>query len=240
MGRRGRRDLGKAARRLPGDARRTALTAPLTWADRGYRLGRLVLSLLFRATGGLIVRGAARIPPDGPLIIVANHASVVDGLILVAACPRRMVSLSAAYLFTRPGVGALLRWFGAIPVEGGTGATAGMKRALSHLGAGGALMVFPEGGVGRQPRPFAPGWAYLALKAGAAVLPVGIRGSGRLLPPGEWRPHRARVEVCIDEPLRLSSMARPPRTAMAALNVMMEERVRDLCAGRHGPSPTGR
>ncbi|MGC7847544.1 lysophospholipid acyltransferase family protein [Desulforudis sp. 1088] len=198
-------------------------------SDAGYRLVRFLLSLLFRITGGLVVRGKAQIPLDAPLIVVANHASLADGIVLVAAFPRRVASLSAAYLFERPIAGPLLRWFGAIPVEGGPGAAAGIRKALHLLETGGALMVFPEGGVGPGHRPFEPGWAYLALKAGATVLPVGIRGSGHLLPPGTMRPHRAKVEVAIGQPFTVARTARPRRAEMASLNTMMEKQLWYLC-----------
>lgn len=211
--------------------RQSEVRAAAVEAGAGYRLGRFMLAQLFRITGGLMVEGKAGIAPAGPLIIVANHVSVVDGFVLVAAFPRRLVSLSAAYLFDRPVIGSFLRWFGAIPVEGGSGGAFGVRRALRFLEAGGALMIFPEGGVSPEPRPFESGWAYLALKSGATVLPVGIRGSDRLLPRGARCPRRAKVELVIGLPFAVARTGRPRREAVNALNTVVEGRVRRLCAG---------
>ncbi|KUK41591.1 MAG: Phospholipid/glycerol acyltransferase [Clostridia bacterium 62_21] len=193
-----------------------------------YRLGQALLSLLFRATGGVVVEGGARIPLHGPLIVVANHASLVDGLILVAFFPRRLHSLSAAYLFRRPVIGRFLRWFGAIPIGSESGQAVGLKKAMRLLEAGGALMVFPEGGITSKPRPFQPGWAYLALKSGAVVLPVGIQESARLLPPGRWCLRRAKVKLLLGTPLVISRVTRPRRDEIASLNAAIERQVREL------------
>jgi len=55
-------------------------------------------------------------PRTGPVIVGANHISLLDGFLLVAFWPRRITFLSAAYLFKMPVVGAFLRAIGAIPV----------------------------------------------------------------------------------------------------------------------------
>lgn len=196
-----------------------------------YRLGKALLSLLFRATGGVVVEGRARIPLHGPLIVVANHASLVDGLILVAFFPRRLYSLSAAYLFRRPVIGCCLRWFGAIPIGSESGQAVGLKKAMRLLEADGALMVFPEGGITTEPRPFQPGWAYLALKSGAVVLPVGVQESARLLPPGTRYLWRVKIKLSIGTPLAIPQVTRPRRDEIASLNAAIERQVREL-AGR--------
>ena len=73
---------------------------------------------LFRGAFRLKVVGRERIPAEGPLVIVANHESNLDGFVLISVFrERRLTFLSAAHLFERPAVGRFLRGIGALPVE---------------------------------------------------------------------------------------------------------------------------
>jgi 1-acyl-sn-glycerol-3-phosphate acyltransferase len=165
-----------------------------------YHLFKILCKILFGIIGRVEVSGLEQIPEKGPLIIVSNHQSLLDPLILMSAIPRRVTFLAAAYLFSIPVVGQLLKLAGAMPVKGGKGDYGSFKKSLSLLHKGGAVGLFPEGGVSLDGniRQLMPGWAYLVLKSGAPVLPVLISGSRNVLPPGKYipRPGKIRITVC--------------------------------------------
>jgi 1-acyl-sn-glycerol-3-phosphate acyltransferase len=161
-------------------------------------LWRLVLAL----TGGLTVVGAL---PRGGCVVVANHSSHADTAALLAALPSRhapRVAAAADYWFAggwRPLVCRTLA--AAFPVRRTGGGSADMAPAVALLRAGRAVIVYPEG----TRRPGAPsrfhsGAFRLAAAAGVPVVPIGIAGTGDLLPK-HGRLHRTRVTVRIGTPV---------------------------------------
>ncbi|MDN5331050.1 MAG: 1-acyl-sn-glycerol-3-phosphate acyltransferase [Tepidanaerobacteraceae bacterium] len=173
-------------------------------------------------------------PKEGPLIVVSNHQSILDPLVIMAYIPRRLRFLAAAYLFKIPGLNILLRLYGAIPVnDAERGDISSLKKALSILKRDGAVALFPEGGVSPDGklRPFKQGFIYLALKSGAAILPVAVRGTKDVLPVGRYLPRRGRIELKVGEHI---SWGRKDRISSAdeewldEVSKMVEEGVRAL------------
>ncbi len=130
---------------------------------------------------GLRVEGLEHLPPDGPLIVASNHASIADGPILIVASERRRLLryLTKAEAFSVPVLGWYLRATGMIPVDRSRGDVLAMRSAVEFLRKGGALGVFPEGTRSKDGRPGRPkpGVGFLARESGAAVVPARIRGS---------------------------------------------------------------
>ena len=159
----------------------------------------MLMRLLFR----LEARGTEHIPRSGPLVIVANHSSVLDPPLVGGAAPRPLTYLAKAELFDIPLLGALIRGVNARPLRR-DGADAGaLRTALRVLDDGGALLVFPEGtrgpeGVLREPKA---GAAMLAILGGAPVVPTYIKGSGAAWPKGRRLPRPAKVVVTFGPPL---------------------------------------
>ncbi len=176
------------------------------------------------------IMGLGNVPPAGPLVVVANHTSLLDGFLLVAFLPRRITFLSAAYLFRLPVVGAFLRAIGAIQVQNEGSELAGMRAALRVLSGGGILVLFPEGRICQtdKPVPFQTGWAYLALKAGVPVLPVAIKGAGKALPVGAFFPRRSKICVQIGAPWTMEKVGRPGPETLAALNTKLVSQMRQM------------
>ncbi len=151
-------------------------------------LVRWVLALFYRR---IDVVGLEHIPESGPLIVAANHQNaLVDPMLLLALIPRRMVALAKAPLFRHPVIGPFLRLLGALPVHRRQDGNADPGRnrtmfaaATNHLGAGGAVLIFPEGV--SQPEP-----ALMPLRSGALV-PVGLVYHE----PGTFRAGRAFLQV---------------------------------------------
>lgn len=195
-----------------------------------YRLIRLLCRLVFTIGYGFTVYGTENIPRNGPVIVVANHSSLLDGFVLAACLPRKVTYFSSAYLFGLPLAGPFLRGIGAIPVQKNEGGVTAIKKALQVLAAGGVLGIFPEGGVGlgEKVRDLQAGWAYLAIKSGAPVLPVAIRGSSNALPPGARIPRRGRITVIIGKPQNCPRELRPRRKTMAAANSRLVEELKYL------------
>lgn len=139
-----------------------------------------------RALRGLEVSGLENVPEAGPVIIAANHVSLLDPpLVGVAVYPRRAPFFVAKRELFRPApVGAFIRGLGAIPVDRKAADTGAVRKALEVLEAAGCLVLFPEGTrarPGRPPRPPKAGVAYLARQTGAAVVPARVRGTDALL-----------------------------------------------------------
>lgn len=157
------------------------------------------------------VYGRERIPKDGPVVLVANHSSLLDGPIIVSVLGRRPVFLIKRELFVGP-LGAVLTRLGQLAVRRGTPDRAPLLAAVRVLNGGGLIGVFPEGTRGSGEVVAAHnGAAWLARAGNAVILPVACRGTRR--PPGTKHRWRPRVDVLIGDPL--PTPAAKGRTALA-------------------------
>jgi 1-acyl-sn-glycerol-3-phosphate acyltransferase len=156
-------------------------------------LAVLVMRLWFR----LEVRGTEHVPAAGPVLLVANHSSLLDPALVGGAAPRRLCFMAKAELFRVPLFGRLIRALNARPVRREGASAQALREALDALRSGQALLVFPEGTRGDEGdiRPPKPGAGMLAVMSGATVVPVYVSGSGRALPRGRLVPRPAKVVV---------------------------------------------
>jgi 1-acyl-sn-glycerol-3-phosphate acyltransferase len=156
---------------------------------------------------GLRTRGREHVPATGPVLLVANHVSLLDPPLVGGAAPRRLNFLAKAELFRVPLLGPLIRGLGAQPLRREGPDAGALRAALRVLKGGGALLVFPEGTRGQEGRlgPAKPGAGMLAVLAGAPVVPVYISGSGRAWPRGRRFPRPARVTVTFGPPLAVTT-----------------------------------
>jgi 1-acyl-sn-glycerol-3-phosphate acyltransferase len=180
-----------------------------------------LMRLLFR----LERRGAEHIPARGPVLVVANHSSVLDPPLIGGMCPRPLTFLAKAELFQIPGLGWLIRRLNARPLRREGADPSALRTARRVLDEGQALLVFPEGtrgeeGILREPKP---GAALLAVQSGATVIPTYVSGSGRAWPRGRRLPRPAKVMVTFGTPLRFPRVAGADRKAQyeAASRQMM-------------------
>jgi 1-acyl-sn-glycerol-3-phosphate acyltransferase len=164
---------------------------------------RLLLPLQARVTAF----HTERCPRTGPLIIVANHLGLLDPLIVATRVPRRMRILAKAEVFQWFALGGLARIGGIVPVRRGASDREALQALARVLADGDCVLLTPEGTYPKMPLPPAmlrakTGAAFLAVRSGAPVLPVGVTGAERLWAPKRgWRLwHRPRVTVTFGEP----------------------------------------
>jgi 1-acyl-sn-glycerol-3-phosphate acyltransferase len=142
---------------------------------------------------------------EGPLIVVANHASFLDALILTAVLPPHFTYVAKQELLQKPLAAIPLRRLGSAFVERFDSARgAEDTRALEErVRAGESVVFFPEGTFRSEPGllPFRMGAFMLAARSGRPVLPVTLTGTRTLLRGESWRPHFSALEVHIGTPL---------------------------------------
>jgi 1-acyl-sn-glycerol-3-phosphate acyltransferase len=157
----------------------------------GYLLARLG-HVSIRVEGD--VGGLAR-----PSVIVANHASFVDGLVVMLAMPEPVAIVTSVELEQTPLVGGFLRRLGCVFVERGRPerASAALEALEQVVRRGGRLAVFPEGSLSAEPtlRAFHLGAFVVAARAGCPVVPLAIKGTRDVLSPGSYLPRSAEVKV---------------------------------------------
>ncbi len=206
-------------------------------------------------------RGADRVPKRGGAILVANHCSHFDPLILahfVYDAGRWPRFLAKAGLFTNPVLGYLLRAWQQIPVYRGT-ADAGraLDRAVAAIRSGKSVIIYPEGTTTRDPELWPmrgkTGIARLVHATGAPVIPIVTWGAQRVYDPRTRRLRlrpRTPVTVVVGPAIDLTAWTRPaaggsaPNGAApngAALQAMTDAvmlRLRDMLAeARDEPAP---
>jgi len=188
--------------------------------------GRMLLAVSFvRAT----VQGAERLVPDASYVVVANHSSYMDIPALYSALPLEIRFFAKKGLFSIPLLGWHLRRAGHLPVVRGDA-----RASLKSMSEGAKLMrergisvlLFPEGGRTEAGiRPFKEGAAYIAIKAGVPVVPVGLVNMRTVLPMHSCLLRPCEVEIQIGEPIDTSGMTLHDR---GRLNEMLQERVTGL------------
>jgi cytidylate kinase len=192
-GRRHRAVLGVIRRTRPTPTR---IAARKTWL---IAFGSLVLRVIARLLVRIRVEGdLSVIPKAGPLIIAANHASSADpvliGAFLNGRLRRPLNWLGKRELVEMPVIGWFMRQAGIHPVDRATADVEAFRTALRVLESGNILTVFPEGtrspdGVLQEVRE---GVAVIALRSGAAVLPVGVSDSDKVWRKGSTLPTPGR------------------------------------------------
>ena len=177
-------------------------------------LYRLIRGLLAVPVVHLLVRprveGLANVPRRGPVILAANHLSLIDPVLVstVVARPINYVVKSEFFTGTGPrgrATGAFFRGIHQLPVDrsGGTASAAALTAAEQLLAAGEAFGIFPEGtrspdGLLHRGRT---GVARIALATGAPVVPVGLVGTDRVLAPRSSRIRLYRPTLRFGSPL---------------------------------------
>ncbi|WP_019815893.1 lysophospholipid acyltransferase family protein [Saccharomonospora saliphila] len=171
-----------------------------------HETARTIARHLYRPVYRVRVEGADRVPRTGPVVLVANHSTLIEPQLIFGMLPRRSVFLVKDELFTGP-VGAALRRIGQVPVRRGEPDRTALRIATGVLRDGGVVAVFPEGTRGAGDVASAQrGAAWLVRTTGAVVLPVAVRGTlrarGTRAPGTRW-PARTRVDVHVGEPFAL-------------------------------------
>ena len=187
----------------------------------------------------LRVHGRANLPAAGSFVIVANHASHLDALCLLAALPlgrlgRAFPAAAADYFFASPVAGALSGLFlNALPFarKGRVRQTLDACRELLAED-GNVLILFPEGtrSTSGETGEFKSGVGELVAGTGVPVVPCYLAGGHRAMPKGSWFPRPRKLELFIGRLMRFDDLERS-RANASLIAMELESAVRQLAAG---------
>lgn len=183
-----------------------------------YWVAKATLGMFLRIVFRPRVTGKQNVPRQGAAILASNHLSFSDSFFMPAVVPgRKVIFMAKSDYFTGRGIkGLFSRWFfanvvGSVPVDrsGGKASEAALRTALTILGEGNLLGIYPEGTRSPDGRLYRgkTGVARMALEAGVPVIPVAMIGTDRLQPPGKVIPKLMRPGVTFGEPLDFSRFA---------------------------------
>lgn len=158
------------------------------------------------------LNGLAHVEPEKHYVFISNHQSYIDIPIIFVYIPGQFRIMAKATLFPIPFLGWHLRRTGHLPI-GRRNPRADARRLLQAVGyirEGLSVVVFPEGGrsVSGDLEEFKTGIFLAALKMGAPIIPVTIRGSRAVLSPRSWNIRPGRVEVTLDPPVATAPLAK--------------------------------
>jgi 1-acyl-sn-glycerol-3-phosphate acyltransferase len=173
---------------------------PLRVRDSGrfYHLCRYIVVLILGLPFRVSVRGTENVPLEGPLVVAVSHKSQLDPLFVGIALRREMRYMAKIELFRMPVVGRLVTMLGAFPVDRGAGDRGALERSLAVVADGEALLMFPEGTRHKHDEriyPFLPGVGMIAVRSGAPVIPVAVKGTNRIVDRSRVRFPAVRVSI---------------------------------------------
>lgn len=230
---------------------------PTESGDALYRVIGNLTRGIYRGLISLSVEGKEKLPKDRGYIVVSNHMSEMDPItvaypvFVTGTLPRFLAKES---LFRAPVLGFLLRKLAHIPVaRGSVDARKSLQTAQNVVSGGGAVIIYPEGTLtkdpGLWPMQGRTGAARLALATGAPVYPIAHWGDHEVL-PAKGKPHlfpRKKIKVVVGDPLDLSAYskasdeAKYTRDELTAVTNKMLDAVTELLEDIRGEkAPTGR
>jgi 1-acyl-sn-glycerol-3-phosphate acyltransferase len=179
--------------------------------------------------------------PRRPYVVVSNHESFVD-ILLISHLPWEMKWLSKAELFRIPVLGWMLRLAGDIPIQRGFGPSAieAIARCREALANRVSVMIFPEGtrSTTADLLPFKDGAFRLAIDAGVPILPLVVHGTSTALRKHDWRFGPSTAVVRVLEPIETTGLAAADVPALKdrVRRLIVDTRA-ELAAGRLDPAP---
>jgi 1-acyl-sn-glycerol-3-phosphate acyltransferase len=152
------------------------------------------------------VEGLEKVSADASYVFVSNHASYMDTPVVLANIPVQFRFLAKRGLFQIPFLGTHLARAGHIPVPRGDARAAVKTMILAAetvRDRGISLLVFPEGGRSRDGElgSFKEGAAYIAIRAGVPLVPIGLKGTRAVLPFGSGHIRGGDVSMRIGDPI---------------------------------------
>jgi 1-acyl-sn-glycerol-3-phosphate acyltransferase len=149
--------------------------------------------------------GVENVPLEGPCLITPNHASYADPIWITIPIRRRVHYMTWGQLFKVPGLGLVMRMFGAFPVNLDGADASAHRLSIKLLREGKALVVFPEGGRTRTGRmtPFKLGAFRLALTLGVPIIPVTIEGATSIWPANRTFPRPGKLSITYHPPIEV-------------------------------------
>lgn len=191
---------------------------------------------------GVRVRFAEPLPGRGGLLVLSNHQSHLDPMLVGLAMDRRLSSLARSSLYRFKPFGALITALDAVPIDREASSVAAMKAVIRRLEEGAAVVIFPEGTRSADGRvaDFKHGFAVIARRAGVPIVPVAIVGAYDCWPRTRLFPRPGRVRLEFGRVMPPDEIARLDDRQLIA---ECERRIRDLdalgrrtLAGVRGPA----
>lgn len=191
---------------------------------------RIYLALFHRFSA----KGRELVPRDAPVILVANHCSNLDPIVIGPSFPRPLRYLAKTELFQNALLRLLITNLGAIPVEREDSQRAGavLKMLLSLLEGGESILLFPEGHRSRDGKlqKLEGGFALLAMRTGAQIVPACIEGTFAAWPAGADRIRFAKLGIRYGAPIdpRTFAPELPEKERRQALVDLVTEKMREM------------
>lgn len=167
-------------------------------------LCRIFTTLLF----DLKVYGHKNMPRTGGVLLVSNHQSYLDPVLVGVRLGRPLSYMARSGLFENRFLAVVIRWLNAFPVRQGEGDVGAVRETIARLQEGHALNIFPEGSRTEDGNlgPMEKGVGLVVRRARVPVVPVVIDGSFQAWPKGSAIFRPARIRMLYGKPMYLSDM----------------------------------
>jgi 1-acyl-sn-glycerol-3-phosphate acyltransferase len=202
-------------------------------ASRGFYRGcRAIVYGLFLVLFRVQIVGRHNIPKKGAFVVAPIHRSNIDIPLVGLITNRRLRFMGKDSLWKKKPAAMLLSALGGFPVTRGSADREALKRCIQVLEAGEPLVLFPEGTRKSGPvvQPLMDGSAYIAVKAGVPIIPVGVGGSEGVMPKGAKFLRPKKCVLVVGEPISvaLDSEGRVPRSAVKDVTTKLSDELQRL------------
>jgi 1-acyl-sn-glycerol-3-phosphate acyltransferase len=191
----------------------------------------LVVAVSVGYTRARIV-GKHNVPKTGAFLLAPIHRSNIDTPLAAAVTSRRMRFMGKDSIWKFKPIGWIISSLGAFPVTRGSADREALKRCIAVLESGEPLVLFPEGTRQSGPvvQPLFDGAAYVAVKAGVPIIPVGIGGSEGVMPKGSKMIYPRKCVIVVGEPIvaEADESGRIPRSAVKDVTVKLASELQRL------------
>ena len=185
-----------------------------------YRVAKIICRFVLLVLRQWKIIGDPQLPPGRGMIVIANHISYWDPVVIGCALNQNIFFMAKAELFKIPVLSYIITKLGAFPVHRTGADRSSIKRALELLENGNVVGIFPEGTRNKTDVLLNPhlGAAMLALKGGVPLLPVAISGT-----KGFW----GRIKVVIGEPIQTTAI-NPRKISRAEMKSFSREAMEEI------------